>query len=79
VGVYFDGDDFSTLMSKLNTLFGEYTKPNAGGYLVLQWPKDDEVTLTLSLLPSTFSNDTVFSIEFSGLTKPSTSKEQLGF
>jgi hypothetical protein len=79
VAVYFDGDDFSTLISKLNTLFGEYTKPNAGGYVVLQWPKDDEVTLTLTVIPSTFSMDTIFSIGYSGLTKPNKSKEQLGF
>ena len=70
---------FSTLISKLNTLFGEYTKPNAGSYVVLQWPKDDEVTLTLTAIPSTFSMDTIFSIGYSGLTKPNKSKEQLGF
>jgi hypothetical protein len=79
VAVYFEGDDFSTLISKLSTLFGEYIKPSAGSYVVIQWPKDNEVTLTLSVLPSTFSTETVFSIGYSGLNKPNKSKEQLGF
>lgn len=79
VAVYFDGDDFSSLILELNTLFGEYTKPKVGSYVVIQWPKDNEVTLTLSAIPTTFSMETVFSIGYSGLNKPNKSKEQLGF
>jgi hypothetical protein len=77
--VYFDGDDYTSLISKLSTLFGEYSKPNPQSYTALQWPKDNEITLFLSLAPSTFSMETVFSIGYSGLNKPSKSKEELGF
>ena len=78
VGVYFDGDDFTSLMLKLNTLFGEGTKLDTG-VLAIQWPKDNEVVLTLSMIPSSFSTETIFTIAYYGLNKPNKSKKQLGF
>jgi uncharacterized protein YuzE len=77
VAVYFDQDDYTTALSKLNTLFGEYEKID-GNYMVIQW-KAKELVLSLNMVPNGFGVDTLFSIGYYGLSKPDASKESLGF
>jgi hypothetical protein len=79
VAVYFNGDQFSLLLVKLNTLFGEYVKQGTTGVTYMQWKQDNSVTITLSAIPSSYSMDTIFSIGYYGLDKPDVSKDELGF
>jgi hypothetical protein len=79
VAVYFNGDQFSSLLVKLNTLFGEYVKQGTTGVTYMQWKQDNYVTITLSAIPSSYSIDTIFSIGYYGLDKPDVSKVELGF
>ena len=79
VAVYFDGDQFSSLLVKLNTLFGDYVNQGTTGVTYMQWEQDNSVTITLSAIPSSYSIDTVFSIGYYGLDKPNVSKDALGF
>jgi hypothetical protein len=79
VAVYFNGDQFSSLLVKLNTLFGEYVKQGTTGVTYMQWKQDNSVTITLSAIPSSYSMDTIFSIGYHGLDKPDVSKVELGF
>lgn len=77
VAVFFDQDKYTTALNKLNTLFGEYEKVE-GHSIVLQW-KADEFILSLSMVPNGFEVNTLFSIGYSGLSKPNASKQSLGF
>lgn len=77
VAVYFDQDDYTTALNRLNTLFGEYEKID-GNYMVIQW-KASEFVLSLNMVPNGFGVDTLFSIGYYGLSKPHASKESLGF
>lgn len=77
VAVYFDGDNYTTALNKLNTLFGEYKKVD-GHHMTLQW-KAAEFVLSLNMVPNGFGVDTLFSIGYYGLNKPNASKESLGF
>lgn len=77
VAVYFDQDDYSRALNKLNTLFGEYEKVD-GHHMVLQW-KAAEIVLSLSMVPNGFGVDTLFSIGYYGLSKPDATTESLGF
>tara|TARA_R110001583_G_scaffold18641_1_gene73921 strand:- start:374 stop:883 length:510 start_codon:yes stop_codon:yes gene_type:complete len=79
VAVYFNGDQFPSLLVKLNTLFGEYIKQGTTGVTYMQWKQDNSVTITLSAIPSSYSMDTIFSIGYYGLDKPDVSKKELGF
>jgi hypothetical protein len=79
VAVYFNGDQFSSLLVKLNTLFGEYVKQGTTGVTYMQWKQDNSVTITLSAIPSLYSMETIFSIGYYGLDKPDVSKKELGF
>jgi hypothetical protein len=79
VAVYFHGGQFPSLLLKLNTLFGEYVKQGTSGVTYMQWEQDNSVTITLSVIPSSFSMDTIFSIGYYGLDKPDISKDALGF
>jgi hypothetical protein len=79
VAVYFNGDQFSSLLVKLNTLFGEYVKQGTTGVTYMQWKQDNSVTITLSAIPSSYSMDTIFSIGYYGSDKPDVSKKELGF
>jgi hypothetical protein len=79
VAVYFAGDQFSSLLVKLNTLFGEYVKQGTTDVIYVQWKQDNFVTITLSAVPSSYSMDTIFSIGYYGLDKPDISKDELGF
>lgn len=77
VAVYFDQDDYTTALNKLNTLFGEYEKVD-GHDMVLQW-KAAEFILSLNMVPNGFGVETLFSIGYYGLSKPEASTESLGF
>jgi hypothetical protein len=79
IAVYFEGEQFPSLLLKLNTLFGEYVKQGTSGFTYMQWEQDNSVTITLSAIPSSFSMDTIFSIGYYGLDKPDISKDELGF
>ena len=79
VAVYFNGEQFPSLLLKLNTLFGEYIKQGTTGVTYMQWRQDNSVTITLSAIPSSYSMDTIFSIGYYGLDKPGVSKKELGF
>lgn len=77
VAVYYNADDYSVLLNKLNTLFGEYTQV-AGNKTALQWKSSDFV-LTLYFATVGINTNSVFSIGYYGLTKPDANKEDLGF
>jgi hypothetical protein len=79
VAVYFEGGQFSPLLLKLNTLFGEFVKQGTSGVTYMQWEQDNSVTITLSAVPSSYDLDTIFSIGYYGLDKPDISKDELGF
>ena len=79
VAVYFGGDQFSSLLVKLNTLFGEYVKQGTAGVTYMQWKQDNSVTITLSAIASSYRVDTIFSIGYYGLDKHDVSKDELGF
>jgi hypothetical protein len=71
VVVYFDAEHYGSLVGKVVTLFGEYNQKKP----YIKWAKDGDITLSLS----GFNTDVMFTIEYSGLSKPDFSKEQLGF
>lgn len=79
VAVYFTDDQFSTLLNKLQTLFGEYATTGSTGVTYMQWKQDNYVTITLSVVPTPNDVNTVFSIGYFGLAKPGKSKKELGF
>ncbi len=79
VVVYFDGDENGNVLAKLHTYFGQPVQSQPGSFVTMQWPEDSSILIMLALIPSTFSNETALTISYTGLDKPETSKEQLGF
>lgn len=79
--IYFASDAFVELQQKLITEFGAPLPPqaNATGATVLQWDTDNGVVLSLSHFAVGFSTNTVLSIGFEALPKPTTDKKSLGF
>ncbi len=79
--IYFASDAFAKLQQKLITEFGAPLSPkeNATGTTVLQWETDNGVVLSLSHFAVGFSANTVVSIGFEELQKPTTDKKSLGF
>ncbi len=76
VSVYFDGEDYYSLISKLTTLFGQY-KTQSANYV--QWEQDGDVIITASINVSGFSSEAIFSIGYYKLPTVKISKKGLGF
>lgn len=80
VGVTFRGsDDFSKLMRKLDTLFGERAKDEAvNAPLMIKW-EDEKTTISIIYVSGLFSSEAILGIQHLGLQKNTKSKEELGF
>ncbi|KTD98804.1 hypothetical protein [Pseudoalteromonas sp. H71] len=83
VGVTFDVDSYSTLINKLTTLFGyDFEKPNVASSnmasTTLVW-KDNETSVSVGVIPTTFGLETMLGVGYSGLDKPESDKKSLGF
>jgi hypothetical protein len=79
VAVEFDGNDFPELLNRLDTSFGPHTnEENDLGAVIVKWPEDNGVKLSMVGMPGTWKMDLTLGIEYLGLDKPEVSKESLG-
>lgn len=74
IGVVYKGEEYSEILSKLDSRFGSHKANGALDYesekvFISRWPKDESIEVKLMLMPTTLGHITSLSVEYFGLPK----------